>query len=137
MGLITNRRGFLTGLGSLLMAPAVCKASLLMPVSALHIPKRKFVYAIGEQAGTMVELAGTAPSWALPCDGRLVNGLKHPELFKAVRGYAPRHADEWVHIWHEDCHELNTVQTVDYSQPVPPVFWEPEVVSNAMEKFYG
>lgn len=113
-----GRRAFLGGLASAMFAPLVVHSEILMPVSSLNIPKRKFIISKGGDVGAIEEFAGTAPDWAIPCDGRVVNGFDHPDLFKAVRGISPRHKDRedaWIHIHYEDGHDLNVVTTVDRS----------------------
>jgi len=70
-----KRRGFLTGLGSLLLSPAIVKASSLMPLR-----------------GVVMLPAMTIPSWCppgwAPASGHLVDRFQFPELhewFKRTR----------------------------------------------------
>lgn len=55
------RRRFITGLASLIAAPAIVKASSIMPVRSFFVPK----------------------VW-LPCDGRAVRTRDYPELFGVI-----------------------------------------------------
>jgi hypothetical protein len=50
--MIASRRGFLVGLGaSLVAAPAIVRASSLMPVRAIKIPTEQEIWLFGEQPG--------------------------------------------------------------------------------------
>lgn len=112
-----TRRGLIGSLAaSLLCAPAVIKSSALMPVSALKLPPRQFVRAIGLDAGSIEFVTGSTPTWGIPCDGRLVNGFDYPDLFKAVRGRSPSNPeDDWVHIAEHHTHPFNpSPPTIDY-----------------------
>lgn len=107
------RRSFLFGLGAALAAPAVVHSGIIMPISSLKLPKLQYISAIGDEAGTIMEVAGSPPEWMIPCDGRMVNGLAYPDLFKAVRARAVTNDDEWINVPFLGGHELNNVQTVD------------------------
>ena len=108
-----NRRWFLSGLTSAVVAPMVIKASSLMPISSLKLPKLKYVRAIGIDAGTIEAHVNTSLG-LIPCDGRMVNGLEWPDLFRAVRGRDPVSAvDDYIHIECENGHKENPVLTVD------------------------
>ena len=64
--MIMQRRSFLTGLGALFIAPAIVRASSLMPIK---------------------EYAPAIPSWCpegwLPLDGREISKKFYPDLFAA------------------------------------------------------
>ena len=111
---IPTRRGFLAGFGALLAAPAVVRASMLMPISTLKLPKLKYITVSGAEVGTVIELAGSSPAWVLPLDGRLIRAVEYPDLCTAVRGRPALYDDEYLHLWNEDGHPDNTVQTIDY-----------------------
>ncbi len=111
--MLIKRRSFLTGMMASVFAPLVVKADILMPVSALHIPKKQYVIAEGWNAGIIEAVSGTAPDWMIPLDGRLVYGRSCPDLYLAVRGRIPGE-DDWLHIQHSDDHELMASNTADY-----------------------
>jgi len=114
MTMLLARRSFLSGLVSLFAAPVVVRAESLMPVSALHVPKLKFV---NTETGVFDIFSSSVAKYGwLPCDGRTVSGLSYPKLFESVRGYAPRD-DEWLHIAHEEGHRFNSDTDVSYAGP--------------------
>jgi hypothetical protein len=59
----TNRRGFLIGLGAIVAAPAIVRASSLMPVKVLR-PE-------------------PIEAW-IPCDGRLLSRTRYADLFRNI-----------------------------------------------------
>jgi hypothetical protein len=87
--------------GPLTVMPAVVSARNIMPISARNLASLKYVLAVGRDAGSIVEVAGTAPCWMIPADGRMVSGFDWPDLFLATRGRAPTNeCDDWM-IWCE------------------------------------
>jgi hypothetical protein len=82
--------------------PAVVLARNMMPISSRNLQRMKYVLAVGRDAGSIVEVAGTAPDWMIPADGRMVSGFDWPDLFLATRGRAPTNeCDDWIRIWRE------------------------------------
>ena len=73
MGMVENvmirRRSFLTGLGALFMAPAVCHASVLMPLR-------------GEVMLPSMPIPAWCPAGWAPANGHLVDRFQFPELHK-------------------------------------------------------
>lgn len=57
-----SRRSVLFGLGAALAAPAIVRASVIMPVRSITVPKAHL----------------------MPCDGRSVSAADFPDLFKAT-----------------------------------------------------
>jgi hypothetical protein len=82
--------------------PAVVTARNIMPISARNLASLQYVLAVGRDAGSIVEVAGTAPGWMIPADGRMVSGFDWPDLFLATRGREPTNeCDDWIRIWRE------------------------------------
>jgi hypothetical protein len=85
--------------GPLTVMPAVVTARNIMPISARNLASLKYVLAVGRDAGSIVEVAGTAPDWMIPADGRMVSGFEWPDLFLATRGREPTNASEdWIRV---------------------------------------
>jgi hypothetical protein len=88
--------------GPLTVMPAVVSARNIMPISARNLVSLKYVLAVGRDAGSIVEVAGTAPGWMIPADGRMVSGFDWPDLFLATRGREPTNeCDDWIRVWRE------------------------------------
>lgn len=123
-----GRRAFLGGLASAMFAPLVVHSEILMPISSTNILKRKFIISKGVDVGAIEEFAGTAPEWAIPCDGRLINGFDYPDLMRTVRGgkWQDHREDAWIHIHHEEGHERNSDITVDRMYNIIPQhkYWD-------------
>lgn len=119
--IVPNRRRFLAGMIATLMAPAIVKATSIMLVSSINLPKMRYIIAEGFGAGEIVEIAGSPLAHMFPCDGSLVNGLRSPSLFAAVRGRAPGGDDDWIHLPHYDEHSLNVIPTIDRFYSLAPL----------------
>lgn len=78
--LISSRRSFLAGLAGVLAAPAIVRASSLMPISAskLWTPPTELV-------GAIKQIAGGVPSGWVLCDGRWLIRERFSSLY-AVMG---------------------------------------------------
>jgi hypothetical protein len=88
---------------ALVAVPALVRACNIMPISARNVPCRKYVLALGSNAGSIVEVAGPVPAWLIPADGRMVSGFDWPDLFVATRGRKPSNrTDDWIRIWRDD-----------------------------------
>lgn len=109
-----TRRLFLATLAAALAGPAVVKASALMPISAANLAKLQYVIVSGEAVGQIVEMAGSPPPWAIPCNGLLIKGTDYPDFYRSVRGRLPTGDDDWVHVPPLGEHEYSGVRTADY-----------------------
>ena len=126
--MLTRRSLFASLAAAAVFAPGVVRSGILMPISAVKLPKLNYVRTVGPAAGIIDALAGTPPAGYIPCDGRMVGGLIYPDLFRAVRGREPvSHEDDWINIWHDEGHEKNVYQTVDYFKTLNA--YEPETLT--------
>ena len=78
----SSRRSFLTGLGAALVAaPALVKASNLMPISAakLWTPQTSVV-------GAIKPVVGSIPAGWVECDGRWLIARDYPMLYALLKG---------------------------------------------------
>ena len=79
MTLITSRRTFLGGLAAALFAPAIVRATNIMPVRALR---------------------PAAPAGWLPCDGRVLSRANYAALYDVLAANFPRAEQEAVCVPH-------------------------------------
>jgi hypothetical protein len=99
---------------ALVAVPALVRACNIMPISARNLPRVKYVIAVGYDAGSIVEVAGTAPAWMIRADGRRVSGFDWPDLFVATRGQEPSNkADDWIRVWRDDERYFPSSTSVD------------------------
>jgi hypothetical protein len=78
--LIPSRRSFLLGLGAALAAPAIVRASSLMPISAkLITPEKEFV-------GKIKPNVGPIPDGWIECNGRWLCKRAHHDLYRVIGG---------------------------------------------------
>jgi hypothetical protein len=75
----TTRRSLLAGLGALLAAPAIVRATSLMPVKVLTPTKP-------DLSGVGGSIPPQLPDW-IPCDGRSLLAKNYEELFAKIGTY--------------------------------------------------
>jgi len=78
--LVSTRRAFLGGLAAALAAPAIVRASSLMPVSAkLIVPRLEIV-------GAIKPIVGPIPEGWVECNGRWLCKHAHSDLYAVIGG---------------------------------------------------
>src|SRR4051812_3637220 len=96
-----NRRGFLTGMGSLLAAPAIVRAASLMPIRAIEVPGWPMPpedwMPFDLRPGAVNSVYGQSPAMLIMPDLRAYNAavlarlkanLTDPPLIELMRGDA-------------------------------------------------
>src|SRR5215831_1088175 len=75
--MMLGRRSFLFGLGASIVAPAVVRASSLMPISSAKLFPVEIIGAIKPVAGPI------PPGW-IECDGRALCRSSHSDLYEII-----------------------------------------------------
>jgi len=121
--MLTSRRGFLAGLSALIVAPAIVKATNIMPVKPYEhlllvkaplINNRFLTYKIQEQLQTVLELSLFEPNDAV------------------TRATVKNQLESFAHIWNVDDYQIvcddtnNQIQDIDSNMLKVDVYIKPQ-----------